>query len=99
VFWIETGFAVWDSRGVELEKYIDKTKQFLWRPRPRTLLSKERQKMIRKRLKEYSRGFNQEDAAEERGVSKELGAQRKRLVDEWDAWHALVRGRESTRLQ
>jgi len=69
-----------------LEKHIiDKFKQFLWRPRPRTLLSKERQKMIRKPLKEYGRGFNQEDAAEE-SVSKELGAQRKRLVDEWDAW-------------
>jgi len=90
---IENGFAVWDWRGVELEKHIiDKFKQFLWRPRPRTLLSKERQKMIRKRLKEYSRGFDQEDAAEESSASKELVLQRKRLVDEWNAWRARIQG-------
>ncbi len=48
--------------------------------------------MIRKRLKEYSRGFDQEDAAEESSASKELVLQRKRLVDEWNAWRARIQG-------
>jgi len=47
--------------------------------------------MIRKRLKEYSRGFDQEDAGES-NASKELVPQRERLVDEWNAWRARIRG-------
>ena len=77
---------------MEQEKHIiDKFKQFIWRPRPRTLLPKETQKAIRRNLKEYSRTFDEEDAAEESSASKELVAQRKRLVDEWNAWRARVR--------
>lgn len=39
-------------------------------------------------MKEYSRTFDEEDAAEESNVSAELIAHRKRLVDEWNAWRA-----------
>lgn len=42
-------------------------------------------------MKEYSRQFDEEDAAEESNVSAELIAQRKRLVDEWNAWRAKCR--------
>lgn len=84
---LENGYAIWDFRGQELEKHIlDRFKQFLWRPRPRTLLTKEQQRQVRKNLKEYSRLFDEEDAAEESNVSAELIAQRKRLVDEWNTW-------------
>ncbi|KAL4245822.1 translation initiation factor 3 subunit B [Abortiporus biennis] len=84
---LENGYAIWDFRGQELDKKIlDRFKQFLWRPRPRTLLTKEQQKQIRRNLKEYSRQFDEEDAAEESNISAELIAQRKRLVDEWNAW-------------
>ena len=41
---------------------------------------------MRKNLKEYSKAFEEEDAAEESNVSAELVAQRKRLLDEWNAW-------------
>jgi len=84
---LENGYAIWDFRGQELEKHIlDRFKQFLWRPRPRTLLTKEQQRQIRRNLKEFSRQFDEEDATEESNVSAELIAQRKRLVDEWNAW-------------
>ncbi|KAH9939231.1 translation initiation factor eIF-3b [Epithele typhae] len=83
---LENGYAIWDFRGQELQKHIlDRFKQFLWRPRPPTLLSKEQQKTVRRTLKEFSRQFDEEDAAEESNVSAELIAQRKRLVDEWNA--------------
>ena len=89
---LENGYAIWDFKGQEIEKHIlDRFKQFLWRPRPRTLLTKEQQKQIRKNLKDYSRTFDEEDAAEESNVSAELIAQRKRLVDEWNAWRAKCR--------
>lgn len=89
---LENGYCVWDFRGQEIEKHIlDRFKQFLWRPRPRTLLTKEQQRQIRKNLREYSRTFEEEDATEESNVSAELLALRKRLIDEWNAWRAGVR--------
>ena len=92
VYQIENGYAIWDFRGQELEKNIlDRFKQFLWRPRPRTLLSKEKQRQIRRNLKEYSRQFEEEDAAEESNVSAELIAHRRRLIDEWNAWRIKVK--------
>ncbi|KAJ7619135.1 eukaryotic translation initiation factor eIF2A-domain-containing protein [Mycena polygramma] len=84
---LENGFAIWDFRGQEITKQIqDRFKQFIWRPRPRTLLTKDQQRQVRKNLREYSRTFDEEDAAEESNVSAELVALRKRLVDEWNAW-------------
>ncbi|KAH8120396.1 translation initiation factor eIF-3b [Phellopilus nigrolimitatus] len=89
---LENGYAIWDFKGQEMQKQIlDRFKQFLWRPRPKTLVSKDKQRQIRKNLKEYSRAFDEEDAAEESNVSAELIAQRKRLVDEWNAWRAKCR--------
>lgn len=55
------------------------------------MLSKEQQKAIIKKLKDFGRIFDEEDAAEESSASKELVAHRKRLVDEWNAWRAKVR--------
>jgi translation initiation factor 3 subunit B len=89
---LENGYAIWDFRGQELEKHIvDRFKQFLWRPRPPTLLDKEQRRQIRKNLREYSRQFEEEDAAIESNVSAELVAHRKRLVDEWNAWRKRCR--------
>lgn len=53
------------------------------------LTNKQKQK-IRKNLREYSRAFEEADAAEETTVSAELVAQRKRAVDEWNAWRVRV---------
>lgn len=84
---LENGYAIWDFRGQEITKQIqDRFKQFIWRPRPRTLLTKDQQRQVRKNLREYSRTFDEDDAAEESNVSAELVALRKRLVDEWNAW-------------
>ena len=89
---LENGYAIWDFRGQEVVKHIqDRFKQFIWRPRPPTLLSKDKQKQIRKNLREFSRVFDEEDAAEESNVSAELVALRKRLVDEWNAWRTMRR--------
>ena len=95
---MENGYAIWDCKGQEIEKHIlDRFKQFLWRPRPKTLLSKEQQKKIRKNLREYSRVFEEEDAAEESNVSAELIAHRKRLVDEWNAWRVKCKDERKRR--
>jgi translation initiation factor 3 subunit B len=54
-------------------------------------LTKEQQRVIRKNLKEYSRQFEEEDAADETTIGAELVALRKRLVDEWNAWRERCR--------
>ncbi|KAH8981515.1 translation initiation factor eIF-3b [Lactarius hatsudake] len=88
---IENGYAIWDFRGQEIEKWLlDRFKQFLWRPRAPSLLTREQKRTIRRNLKEYARAFDEADAAEETSVSAELVAQRKRAVDEWNAWRVRV---------
>jgi len=54
------------------------------------LLTNKQKQKIRKNLREYSRAFEETDAAEETTVSAELVAQRKRAVDEWNAWRVRV---------
>ncbi|OCF37588.1 eukaryotic translation initiation factor 3 subunit B [Kwoniella heveanensis CBS 569] len=85
----EPGFCIWDFKGQQLvHEAQDRFKQFLWRPRPPTLLSKDQLKKVRKELKEFSRAFDEEDAAEENRGSAEKLAQRQREISEWNAWRA-----------
>lgn len=86
---LEPGYAIYDFKGESLAKVqLDRFKQLVWRPRPRTLLSKEQQRKVRKNLREYSRQFEQEDELEQSSASAELVAHRRRLLDEWDAWRS-----------
>lgn len=88
---MENGYHIYDFKGEALrEEPVDKFKQFAWRPRPATLLTKDEQKQIRKNLREYSRVFEQEDA--DRGASADLAVveARRRMLDEWYAWRAEV---------
>lgn len=88
---MENGYHIYDFRGETLrEEPVDKFKQFQWRPRPPTLLSKDEQKQVRKNLREYSRVFEQEDA--DRGASADLAVveARRRQLEEWHAWRAEV---------
>lgn len=88
---MENGYHLYDFRGEVLrEEPVEKFRQWLWRPRPPTLLSKDEQKQIRKNLREYSKVFEQEDA--ERGASADLAVveARRRLLDEWLAWRESV---------
>ncbi|TYJ52427.1 eukaryotic translation initiation factor 3 subunit B [Cryptococcus floricola] len=86
----EPGFCIWDFKGQQLvHETRDQFKQFLWRPRPSSLLQKEQIKKVRKELREYSRQFDEEDAAEENRGSAEKLAQRRRDIAEWDAWRLI----------
>ncbi|KAH7012743.1 uncharacterized protein B0I36DRAFT_356107 [Microdochium trichocladiopsis] len=88
---MENGYHLYDFRGEQLrEELVEKFKQWLWRPCPPTLLTKDEQKQVRKNLREYSKIFEQEDA--ERGASADLAVveERRRILDEWLAWRASV---------
>jgi translation initiation factor 3 subunit B len=88
---MENGYHLYDFKGEQLrEEPVEKFKQWVWRPRPPLLLSKEEQKQIRKNLREYSKVFDQEDA--DRGASADLAVveHRRRLLDEWLSWREQV---------
>jgi len=88
---MENGYHLYDFKGELLrEEPIEKFKQWAWRPRPPTLLTKEEQKAIRKNLREYSRQFEQDDA--ERGASADLAVveHRRRLIEEFFAWREAI---------
>jgi translation initiation factor 3 subunit B len=88
---MENGYHLYDFKGEQLrEEPVEKFKQWLWRPRPASLLTKEEQKQIRKNYREYSKVFEQEDA--DRGASADLAVveHRRRLLDEWLAWRANI---------
>lgn len=88
---MENGYHLWDFRGHLLrEEPIDKFKQFLWRPRPPSMLSTAQQKAIRKNLREYSRQFEEEDLFESEAANKEVVEARIRMLDEWRAWRERV---------
>jgi len=64
---------------------------------------------VRKELKEYSRAFDEDDAAEENRGSAEKLAQRQREIAEWDTWRLRnvarlaearkARGKEITKIE
>jgi len=88
---MENGYHIWDFKGTSLlEEHVDRFKQFLWRPRPPTMLSKEEQTEIRKKLREYSKIFDEEDWYEAESANKEVIDKRKRQLDEWLAWREKV---------
>ena len=80
----DTGIIMWNFTGSSISKQmIPGFKQFLWRPRPDSLLSEKEKKKIRKNLKDFSREFDVEDAADLTKASKEVVEKRKSLWKEW----------------
>jgi translation initiation factor 3 subunit B len=84
---MENGYHLYDFRGEPLrEEAVEKFKQWAWRPRPATLLSKDEQKHIRKNLREYSRVFEVEDAERISSADVAVVEARRRMLLEWVAW-------------
>jgi translation initiation factor 3 subunit B len=88
---MESGYHLYDFKGLLLrEEHIDRFKQFAWRPRPPTLLSKDEQKTVRRNLRDYSKRFEEQDALKKSSASKAVIEQRMRLIEEWRAWREQV---------
>ncbi|KAJ5540315.1 Eukaryotic translation initiation factor 3 subunit B [Penicillium frequentans] len=84
---MENGWNLHTFSGTTLsENPTEKFKQFLWRPRPPTLLSKEEQKQVRKNLREYSKEFDEEDRFAVDIANTAVVETRKRVLNEWLAW-------------
>ena len=84
---MENGYHLYSFSGQLLrEEPIEQFKQFIWRPRPERLLSKEEMKNVRKNLREYSRAFDEADLAKRSTADRAVIESRRRQLDEWLAW-------------
>jgi len=84
---MENGFNVWSFNGQLLYRLPrDRFFQFLWRPRPRSLLSPEAEKEIAANLKRYSRRYEEVDASLAAQADTAQVAERAALMDDWLAW-------------
>lgn len=104
---MENGYTIWNFAGKpQLRVMKDKFYQFLWRPRPPSLLTVQEEREIRKKLGEYSARYVEEDRR-----AKELAAtahirekeakrkqfeegedRRRRLHLEWQRERRSIRG-------
>lgn len=62
--------------------------QFLWRPRPPTLLTPEDEAEIIKNLRKYSKKYEADDLARSLEGTERDTENRRKLVDEWKSWVA-----------
>ncbi|CAI5470059.1 unnamed protein product [Closterium sp. Yama58-4] len=86
---MENGFHIWSFSGRLLYQLPrDRFMQFLWRPRPPSLLPAEKEAEVSKNLRKYSRKYEVED--EEAGAASSAAeVERRRIVmDEWRQWQA-----------
>ncbi|CAG9858513.1 unnamed protein product [Phyllotreta striolata] len=86
-FWktkVDTGYWIWSFQGKILKRInMEKFAQFLWRPRPSTLLTDEKQKEIKKNLKKYYPQFESKDRMRQSKASKELIEKRAALMEKF----------------
>lgn len=86
---VDNAYWLWSFQGKILKRSpLDKFCQFLWRPRPPTLLSPKQIKDIKKNLKKYSTEFDLKDKFKSSTKSKEVLEKRKTKYDEFQAYRA-----------
>ena len=60
--------------------------QFLWRPRPLSFLTPEKEEEIARNLKKYSKKYEAEDQDVSMLLSEQDREKRRMLKEEWDKW-------------
>nr|GEW23866.1 eukaryotic translation initiation factor 3 subunit B-like [Tanacetum cinerariifolium] len=84
---MENGFNVWSFNGKLLYHILkDHCFQFLWRPRPPSFLTPEKEEEISKDLKNYSNRYDVEDHDTSLLLSMQDREKRKQLKDDWESW-------------
>ncbi|CAN6204897.1 unnamed protein product [Urochloa humidicola] len=86
---MENGFWIWSFKGKLLYKLSkDHLYQFIWRPRPPTLLTPEKEDEISRNLKKYSKKYKQEDQHASNKMTAQERMKRTQLEEEWASWVA-----------
>merc|ERR1719230_1152057 len=83
---------IWTFQGRLLQKHpMDRFCQFLWRPRPPSLLPEEQKKEIKKNMKKYQAQFELKDRMSQSKASKEMVEKRRKMKADFDSWKAGAR--------
>lgn len=83
-FQMDNGYSLWTFQGKLLtEEKKDAFYQFLWRPRPRSLLSDKEYATVVKNLKKYEKRFNEMDRLKERERLAAAQSEKNRLRSEF----------------
>jgi len=91
----DNGFIIWSFHGKRLTNLTrDKFFQFLWRPRPPSKLTKEKQKQIKKNLRQYATKYKKQDASRKKAAWEAFVAKRQ---SQRDAWHSYKQQRLAER--
>lgn len=86
---IENGYKLFEFTGNLLrDDSIDHFKEFIWRPRPASLLNAADRKKVRKNLREYSAQFDEADAMEADAATRDAILARRRALEEWRAYRS-----------
>ncbi|KGQ84452.1 eukaryotic translation initiation factor 3 subunit B [Candida albicans P60002] len=86
---IENGYRLYEFTGNLLrDDSIDQFKDFVWRPRPPSLLTNSDKKKVRSNLREYSAQFEEADAMEADAAVKEIILARRKALEEWRKYRA-----------
>ncbi|RCK66454.1 Eukaryotic translation initiation factor 3 subunit B [Candida viswanathii] len=86
---IDNGYRLYEFTGNLLrDDSIDQFKDFVWRPRPESLLTNSDKKKVRSNLREYSAQFEEADAMEADAAVREAILARRKALEEWRAYRA-----------
>jgi len=84
---MENGFNIWSFNGKLLYHVSrDHFYQLLWRPRPPSLLSPEKEEEIAKNLRKYSKKYEAEDQDVSLLLSEQDREKRKKIQEDWQVW-------------
>ncbi|KAI5959839.1 PRT1 [Candida pseudojiufengensis] len=93
---IENGYRLYEFTGNLLrDESIDQFNDFIWRPRPESLLTNNDKKKVRSNLREYSAQFEEIDAMEADAAVKEAILARRKALEDWRAYRAKHVGKKT----
>jgi len=100
----ENGYIIWSFKGDQLNKLMkDKFYQFLWRPRPPSLLPPEKEEEIKSKLKDYTKKYRKIVKASALAATNSQQLARDVLQKEFDSllrkWNAISAEEKSRRSQ
>merc|ERR1711865_1314527 len=100
---MDNGFKIWSFQGQLLkDEKKDKLFQFMWRPRPKSLLTEKQQQEIKENIKKYERKYMEGDRISKREAYEALQAKKNEVAIVFrekiqvlrqaylDTWHPLV---------
>eukprot|EP01012_Entosiphon_sulcatum_P040546 TRINITY_DN54217_c0_g1_i1.p1 TRINITY_DN54217_c0_g1~~TRINITY_DN54217_c0_g1_i1.p1 ORF type:complete len:652 (-),score=142.64 TRINITY_DN54217_c0_g1_i1:65-2020(-) len=89
---MENGYYIWTFQGKQLVHVTrEKLMQFLWRPRPPSLLSADRLKVIQRELKDRREKYQKEEEELERAEAEQIERERREKMNQWASFIKMRR--------